>query len=239
MQLYILNLSTYEGPPIHPCLLKTKEALVLVDCGYPGQLLELESEIENVGLDPAMLTYVVITHHDFDHMGGLSELISKYPKIKVCSSLIEKDYIDGSKISLRLLQAQAISDSLTGQAAEKAKKFESFLQTIVPVNVDLIFCDGDYLLPGIKIISTSGHTPGHISIFLDDKKILIAADAVVFDNDEFHLANPEYTLDKSMARESVAVLMQHHPEAVVCYHGGEVTENVFSRLKTLYHRLKE
>ncbi|EIJ79963.1 metal-dependent hydrolase [Bacillus methanolicus PB1] len=35
---------------------------------------------------------------------------------------------------------------------------------------------------GIKVISTPGHTPGHISLYLEESKILFAGDAMVCSN---------------------------------------------------------
>lgn len=43
------------------------------------------------------LSKIIITHHDYDHMGALAEFKRKYPKVKVLASEEDAPYIDGSK----------------------------------------------------------------------------------------------------------------------------------------------
>ena len=105
-EIIMLNISFEYGDEtktINPILLIDKNDVVLVDCGYPNLLTLLEDEMKSKGIDPDSLTKVLITHHDDDHMGALSEIKEKYPDIKVVSSEMESEYISGKKKSLRLL----------------------------------------------------------------------------------------------------------------------------------------
>ncbi len=68
---------------IHPVVLKDNANMVLIDSGYTGFLPVIEQAMEENNLACSELTHVVITHHDHDHMGALSELKQKYPKIQV------------------------------------------------------------------------------------------------------------------------------------------------------------
>ena len=60
------------GEELCPALLADGAHLVLVDCGYPESLPLIEAAMAELGLSPAELTEVFITHHDDDHMGGLA-----------------------------------------------------------------------------------------------------------------------------------------------------------------------
>ena len=60
------------GEVLCPALLADGAHLVLVDCGYPESLPLIEAAMAELGLSPAELTEVFITHHDDDHMGGLA-----------------------------------------------------------------------------------------------------------------------------------------------------------------------
>ena len=70
------------GEVLCPALLADGAHLVLVDCGYPDSLPLIESAMANLGLSPAELTEVFITHHDNDHMGALARLCARYPQAR-------------------------------------------------------------------------------------------------------------------------------------------------------------
>ena len=98
---------------IHPVLLKDDRNMVLVDCGYTGFLPVIEQAMAEKNLSCSQLTHVLITHQDHDHMGALSELKWKYPKIQVVASKKESPYISGKFKSLRLEQAEAMQPNFT------------------------------------------------------------------------------------------------------------------------------
>ena len=85
-------------------------------------------------------------------------------------------------------------------------------------------------MPGWRWIHTPGHSPGHVSLFRDDDRTLIAGDAVVTTKQESALAAltyaPElhgppayFTPDWSAARMSVERLAALEPERLATGHG--------------------
>ncbi|MGH2409933.1 MAG: MBL fold metallo-hydrolase, partial [Chloroflexota bacterium] len=58
------------------CYLIDGPAPVLVDCGHgmPAAETALRAALENLGVSPADLALILITHHHFDHAGGLDWL---------------------------------------------------------------------------------------------------------------------------------------------------------------------
>ena len=85
-------------------------------------------------------------------------------------------------------------------------------------------------MPGWRWIATPGHTPGHISLFRDADKTLIAGDAFITTNQEsasaVALQKPEvhgppmyYTQDWDQARASVRKLADLQPQSVITGHG--------------------
>ena len=85
----------------------------------------------------------------------------------------------------------------------------------------------------LKIIATPGHMPGHISIYLEKFKTLITGDAMVAENGNLLLANPQFTLDMNEAINSIRKFLNYDIQQVVCYHGGVITGDVTSILKNL------
>ncbi len=78
--------------------------------------------------------------------------------------------------------------------------------------------------------------PGHISFYIEESRTLVAADAVVYEDGELEIANPEYTLDLDAAIQSVKKLRQLDIQRIICYHGGVVEENVEQQLEKLINK---
>lgn len=213
---------------IYPTILKDDREMVLVDCGHPHLMPYIKKAAEDNEINIDKLTRIVITHHDYDHMGALAEFKRTYPNIKVVSSYIEEKYISGKEKSLRLQQAEALYDSLPEDQKAGAEKFHSSLKAVSPVEVDILVKDHDIFswCGGTEIVATPGHMPGHISLYLKETKTLIAGDAFVAENGKLCIANPQYTLDMEEAKNSIKKLLDYDIQRVICYHGGICTENV-------------
>ncbi|MBU5675311.1 MBL fold metallo-hydrolase [Alkaliphilus sp. MSJ-5] len=211
-----------ETQTIHPVLLLSTDDVVLVDCGYSGFLPLLEDEMKSKGVNPDSLTKVLITHHDDDHMGALFEIKEKYPNIKVVASYIESDYISGNKKSLRLLQAEEMLNMLPEEQKQFGIQFCESLRKIKPVPVDIKVKNGEYFdwAGGCEIVDTPGHMPGHISLYLKESNSVITGDAAVIDDNKLIIANPQFTLDLDMAKESLKKLISMDADNYYCYHGG-------------------
>lgn len=220
---------------IYPVIIQDDADKILIDCGYPGFLPKLQEVAAKIGIDLHQLTKVIITHHDFDHMGALADLKKSYPRIMVLASEKEEEYINGQKKSLRLQQAEAIYDTLPESQKQAAQQFANMLAAVEHVDVDQTVNDGE-ILPvcgGIKIIATPGHMPGHISIYHMPSKTLIAGDALVVENGSLAIANPQYTLDMAGAKESIQKLLDYEIETIICYHGGIVITGIKDALRTI------
>lgn len=165
----------------------------------------------------------------------VSEFKSEYPNISIVSSDSEEKYISGKEKSLRLQQAEALYDSLPEDQKAEAENFHSLLKSVESVNVDLLVKDHD-IFPwcgGTEIISTPGHMPGHISLYLKETKTLIAGDAVAVENNQIEIANPNYILDMKEAKKSVEKLINYEIEKIICYHGGIYTKDIKASLQKL------
>jgi glyoxylase-like metal-dependent hydrolase (beta-lactamase superfamily II) len=220
---------------IYPVILRDDNDVILIDCGYPNFLTLIEESAIKNEIDLSKLTKLIITHHDFDHMGSAADFKRKYPNVKILSSIIDEKYISGKERSLRLQQAESVYDKLPEEQKEGAMNFQKMLESIENVEVDMLLKDGDKFdwCGGIEIIETPGHMPGHISIYAKESKTLISGDALVLENDKLAIANPNYTLDMKEAKESVYKLLNYDIDKIVCYHGGIYTEEIKSSLKRI------
>ncbi|WP_411681106.1 MBL fold metallo-hydrolase [Clostridium thailandense] len=221
---------------IYPVILSDENEVVLIDCGYPNFLPLIKAASEVNGIDISKLTKIIITHHDFDHMGALAEFKRLYPNIKVLASADDEKYISGKEKSLRLQQAERIYDRLSEEDRKGAKRFQNFIASIENAEVDACLKDKDFFpwCGGIEIVATPGHMPGHISVYVKENKTLISGDALVIENSKLAIANPQYTLDIDTAKKSIEKLLDYEIDRIICYHGGiYIKDDIKQALKSI------
>lgn len=207
---------------VYPTLLWDTQNIILVDCGFVGSLPVLEKELHRHGLSVRQLTGLVLTHHDHDHMGVAAALKRINPYIKVYSSPVEAPFISAQQKPLRLCQAEELQKALPPEQQNFGKAFCEMLRQVEPVQVDAFLHDGEYLdwCGGCRIIATPGHTPGHISLYMDKDSIVITGDAIALENGVPVIANPQFTLDMDQAINSMKRLLSLRAKEYDCYHGG-------------------
>lgn len=229
--IIVLNINYKFGDTegiINPVILKDNNEMILVDCGYIGFMPIIEDAMRTENLDCSQLTKIIITHHDHDHMGALADFKQKYPNIKIVASEIEAPYIAGEKKSLRLEQAEALQNTLDEEQKSFGKAFCDILKSVKQVKVDILVHDGEIMnwCGGCEIVGTPGHTPGHISLYIKNKKTLITGDAAALENNQLVIANPQFTLDMESTSKSISKILKYDADTYICYHGG-----VYERFK--------
>lgn len=220
---------------IHPTLLKDDNELILIDCGYPDSMSNLEHAMNQFGFSLNQLTKIIITHHDHDHMGALHEIKQQYPSVQILCSEEEAPYITGQRKSLRLEQAEAIQDALPENEKEEGLLFQRFIASIQKVEHVTTVKSGE-ILPicgGIEVLDTKGHMPGHISLYMKAQRVLIAGDALVVENGKLCMAMPQFILNKQDAQKSILNLQNYDIEKIICYHGGLYTFDIKNSLQEI------
>jgi glyoxylase-like metal-dependent hydrolase (beta-lactamase superfamily II) len=236
MEVFLLSVQTHQDGRdmmIYPALIQDGNEYILVDAGYASDFPTIDAQLNALGLTSADLTGVILTHDDIDHVGGLAQLKSACPAIRVYASVIEAPYISGSTKSLRLIQAEQLYDQLPESHKAWALGFQERLRAIQRIPVDQELEPGHTLLPGLEIIPTPGHTPGHISLYVPASKTLIAGDALVIEGEQLNLANPQFALDLPQAVNSVRSIALLDIDRLLCYHGGEMRHSVAQQLQYL------
>ncbi len=103
----------------------------------------------------------------------------------------------------------------------------------IDTDVDLrSLLDGDEVA-GLQIVSTPGHTAGHVSVFDPMSGILVAGDALNLSDGALAGSAPEFTADQSAADESVRKLAQLGVQTVLAGHGEPLTGDAGSQLDAL------
>lgn len=236
MKLSILKLEKHiegELKTLHPVLIQHEGRNYLVDCGYEEMFEELKHELKLLGLAMTDLTGAIITHDDYDHLGCLKQMKEANSNLKVFCGALEKESVSGSIKSERLIQAEALLEHMPEESKEWAIQFIQKVQNVQRIPVDQVFADSECLEQELTVVHTPGHTLGHISLFWDTEKTLVAGDALVVENGELDIANPSFTLDLQTAIQSVHKIKRLNPQKIICYHGGVVDCNLDEKLERL------
>ncbi len=203
-------------------ILVDEDGLTLIDAGMPGSEKKILAYLPELGKSASDVKRIVLTHSDIDHVGGLAALTDA-SGARTYASQIEAEAIAAGKPS-RQIQAGGFSLRRILFAL-----FSPFFKA-KPFTVDEILTDGNALpvLGGLRVVETTGHTPGHISLYAEKATVLFCGDSMVSDEDGLHGSRPEVTWDADMAKESV------HKQAnlgasIVCSGHGPVIRDASGR----------
>ncbi len=217
---------------IYPTLIVCDNDLTLVDTGFPQFMPMIEQQIMQLGYSLNMLKNIIVTHYDDDHIGSLFDFKVKYPHLHIITSAIEKDAIEGTTKSERLIQAEQMLEELPVSQQAFGKEFIKQLTHLKHVQVDEVVNHGDLIVNNeCLVISTPGHTSGHISLYIPALKSIITGDAAIVENNELAVANPYFCLDIATAQQSLKLLQEMDVETYHCYHGGTLESAIIANNK--------
>ncbi|KEK22798.1 MBL fold metallo-hydrolase [Bacillus gaemokensis] len=221
-----------QGFGLNPTLLWDEKEAILVDTGMPGQLEQIHDAMNDVGVSFEQLKAIILTHQDIDHIGSLPEIQQKADQsIEVYAHELDRPYIEG--------QYPLLKGDPNKMSEEKWAALPDAIQALYKnpptAKVNQTLEDGQRLpfFGGVQVIHTPGHTPGHISLYSEKYKTLIAGDAMVCTNGNLKGPVSQTTPDMETATESLRRFLEFDIDRVICYHGGACDLNVVGQIKKL------
>lgn len=217
-RLAIVNVAFYGLPEA------ADRQWVLIDAGIPGTAaLIRRAAAKRFGGDSRPAA-IVMTHGHFDHIGGLRELAEKWDA-PIYAHPVEHPYLNGQL-------AYPPADPTVG-GGMMALLSPLYPRGPIDVSARLRPLPEDGSVPGMpgwQWIYTPGHSPGHISLWREADRTIIAGDAfittaqesayaVAVQKPEMHGPPQYFTPDWSSAETSVQTLAALEPDLAVTGHG--------------------
>lgn len=160
---------------VNVALVRIGDSLLLVDTGggsdfMPG-LGKLSDRLGEAGVNPEQITHVVFTHAHADHLWGTIDPLtddSMFESAKHVMVAAERDYWVRPGIEADMPEA------FRAMAIGTQRRLKAIAGRLGSDRA------GSDILPGVTLIDTGGHTPGHVSIRIESggQQLMIGGDAL-------------------------------------------------------------
>lgn len=167
-------------------LIETGEHVVLVDVGSGTRFFDttgkLFSSMESAGIDPYSVTHVMITHAHPDHIWGIRDDFDEpiFPDAEYFIGEAEHGYWmqDDFVNKVPAADQQMVIGAVNSIAADGVEWTQ--------------VADGFEIVPGVRMIDTPGHTPGHMSLHLESNGEQMIALGDCMNNAYTNFYHPEW-----------------------------------------------
>jgi glyoxylase-like metal-dependent hydrolase (beta-lactamase superfamily II) len=188
------GIAGYDIPYRMNCLyIRTDSHRVLVDTGLGGgihpDLGQLLANLSSIGVTPADIDTLIITHGHGDHIGGLTDATGQlvFPNARYFMRKPEWEFWTDAESLARM------DDFAKGFAGKNLPPLASKINLIT---------GEDEIVPGIRAIFADGHTPAHmaLSITSQGEELLFLVDTVL---DSIQIEHPDWVAAMDVLPEKV------------------------------------
>jgi glyoxylase-like metal-dependent hydrolase (beta-lactamase superfamily II) len=175
-------------------LIVDADGMTLIDAGLGRDARKVLKLIAQIGHTPQDLKRILITHCDGDHVGGVQALKAA-TGARVYASPLEAQAMAAGHSS-RKMRSDMLSGRLFGMVAKLIK--------FAPAQADEMLFDEMTLpvLSRLRVISTPGHTPGHMSFYAPQEGVLFCGDSLITRDGKLHVSSGPNTWNAAEALES-------------------------------------
>ena len=228
MKEILPNVYCLEGSIVNIFLFVEADGLTLVDAGTPRSEKKVLAAIQTLGHQPADLKRILVTHSDFDHVGGLFAIQAATGATVIASAESSGNIANGRSPHHLPALMQWLVDTFI--------KYK-------PVSKESIqLCQTGEELPllgGLQVIATPGHTSDHHSFYSPSQGLLFTGDALKVVNGRLQLSTKHFTANQEQANQSAFNLLELAPAVFACGHGEPMQNHSSDDIMMLFNELKQ
>lgn len=148
------------------CYIIYGETITLIDTGVAGCETRIYDAIRSKGRDPSEIAWVILTHSHPDHIGA-AFTIQQQTGCKIAAHAAEQTWIEHVGLQNKERPVPGFATLVSGS-----------------VQINRLLADGDLIEiheigdMNMTVLHTPGHSPGSISLFMEQKGLLFTGDAV-------------------------------------------------------------
>jgi glyoxylase-like metal-dependent hydrolase (beta-lactamase superfamily II) len=210
------------GTPDFPSYLSLGKDGLLIEGGTGATFSIMVEQISRLGIDPARIKYIALTHTHPDHIGAVPHFQNHWPHIKLLSSAIGARTLKKTELFREFL----LTDLGIAQLMKAKSIIKSLPVRVEPYsfNVDRTIGEGDRIDLGDGVVwsvyETPGHSPCHLCFFEESKRILALGDSAGFCVPETNTLWPNYFSSLDEYCDSIRKLLSLKADMAVLSHNG-------------------
>lgn len=212
-------------------LIEDRDGLTIIDAGMGLAAGRIVKQLEWRRHKPDAVKRIIVTHAHPDHIGGLPKLKELTGAQVICSA-VERPFVQGE-------QAAPIADRSSLPPLAK-------LMAAAPARppkgtpVDRVLADGEIMpevFGGLQAVYTPGHSPGHLSLWQPEKRVLITGDVVMNVPNSLRLPFAAFTTSMDENKRSLRRIALLDAEVICFGHGVPLLEGAAAQLRTFARRV--
>lgn len=170
-EVYMIDTMALGQPNAVAAYVLKGRKTALVDCGYASSHTTVLEGLTELGIRPSEVDYIIPTHVHLDHAGGAGHLLAAMPKASIFAQ---------EKGVPHLIDPTRLIESATQVFGAELVRLYGRPTPIVAERIEAVGKERFLDLGGLSInmIHSPGHAPHQLSVFVEQGKILLPADAV-------------------------------------------------------------
>lgn len=197
---------------VDPILVRGNGATILLDAGLgigldtkkrDPSISNILTNLEVFEVDPTEVTHVLLTHMHHDHVGGLayannqSRITSTLPNAKILAQRSEWEYA-----------VDCVNEKRKN--SDVPYDLDNLYRLVADGQIEFVDQDHFEVIPGIELIRTGGHTPGHQIVRIRDGEQTAYYFGDLIPNEEFLNFNmiPDADFEVTDSRQIKMLLMK-------------------------------
>ena len=233
----VYRLGPVGSPRVLISYLIVDQKVAIIDCGPSSVISELSALIEECGVKPEEIDFLLLTHIHLDHAGGAASFLRQYPNARVMipdrgyRHMLDPSALNTSSLSIIGKEIFNRWGACEPVPPERAVR--------VPPHMKINLGESE-----IEYIPAPGHAPHHNVLKMPAASIVFSADSIGILDGEINAVIPTCpppSFDFPQALEDISTVEGFAPRLSCIAHFQELepTKSLFDRIRQTYEKWSE